>query len=55
MPTGWYQFREKEKDYKKDQKYSRQSIEWLEYIMREEEIFIRHAENLVHGEKRIEN
>ena len=55
MPTGWYEFREKEKDFKKSTKYSAQSIEWLEYIMREKKIFIRHAENHVHGEKRIEN
>ena len=31
--------------------YSRQSIEWLEYLIREKEIFICHAENHVLGEK----
>ena len=55
MPTGWYELREKEKDFKKSTKYSTQSIEWLEYLMQSQDIYIRHAENHVHGEKRIEN
>ena len=55
MPTGWYQFRNKENNFKKDIKHSKQSIAWLEYIMETQNIHIRHAENDVHGEKRIEN
>ena len=30
-------------------------MQWLEHIMRTENIHIRHAEHSVHGEKRIEN
>ena len=33
MPTGWYEYREKKNDFKKSINYSRQSIEWLEYVM----------------------
>ena len=55
MPTGRYELREKKDDFKKLIKYSKESLQWLEYIMRRDGIHIRHAENCVHGEKRIEN
>ena len=55
MPTGWYEYREKTNNFKKSTKYSKQSLQWLEHIMRTENIHIRHAENSVHGEKRIQN
>lgn len=55
MPTGRYILREKDKNYKKEEKHSRGSIAWLEEIMKRENIFIRHARNNPHGEKRIKN
>ena len=53
MPTGWYTIQEETDGYKKQVKYSRQSIQWLEYIMRTENVQIKHAEN--GGEYRIDN
>ena len=55
MPTGWYRLREKTNDFKNSTKYSKQAIQWLEYVMKNENVKIRHAENSPHGEKRIEN
>ena len=45
----------KENDFRKSTKYSQPAIQWMEYIMETEHINIRHAENSVHGEKRIQN
>ncbi len=53
MPTGWYTIQSEVDGYKKQEKYSRQSIQWLEYMMRTNDIHIRHAEN--GGEHRINN
>ena len=55
MPTGPYTLREKANDFKRTIDYSKQSIQWLKYVMKIENIHIRHAENSPHGEKRIEN
>ena len=55
MPTGRYVVRTKKDNFKRDIKFSKSSIEWLEYIMKTQGIHIRHAANSVHGEKRIEN
>ena len=55
MPTGFYTLREKKQNYKKQTRYSKQSIQWLEYLMREKGWSIRHAQNSPHGEKRIGN
>ena len=53
MPTGWYSIQNESDGYKMTQKYSKQSIQWLDYVMRTENINIRHAEN--GGELRIDN
>ena len=53
MPTGWYTIQSEHDGYTKQEKYSKQSIQWLEYLMRTNDIDIRHAEN--GGEYRIDN
>ena len=53
MPTGFNSLLEKKNDYKREVRYSRESIQWLDYIMRRDNIDIKHAEN--GGEKRIGN
>ena len=55
MPTGYYTLQEEKNNYKKETRYSRESIQWLEYVMRTQEGVhnIRHAEN--GGEVRIGN
>ena len=53
MPTGWYTIQSETDGYKKQQKYSRQSIQWLDYMMHTKNVHIRHAEN--GGEHRIDN
>ena len=56
MPTGYYSLREKKHNFKRQTRYSKQSIQWLNYLIREEGYNnIRHAENSIHGEMRIEN
>ena len=64
QPTGPYCLREKSKNFQKHSKnfndetfikYSQKAINWLESIEKEKNIQIRHAENHVHGEKRIQN
>ena len=47
--------REKKNNFKKDTPYSKQSIQWLEYLIELPGYNICHAENSVHGEKRIGN
>ena len=49
MPTGCYNLCENQGEIR----YSKESIQWLEYKMKEENVFIRHAENFPHGEKRM--
>ena len=53
MPTGWYTIQSENDGYTKQEKYSKQSIQWLDYLMRTKDIDIRHAEN--GGEHRIDN
>ena len=53
MPTEEYDLREKKNNFKKD--YSKQSIQWLEYLIELTGYNIRHAENSVHGMKHIGN
>ena len=53
MPTGDYVLREKKDNFKKPIRYSKVSLQWLEYKSIGKNI--RHAENSVHGEKRIGN
>ena len=53
MPTGYYTLQEEKNNYKKETRYSQESIQWLEYVMRTEGVSIRHAEN--GGEVRIDN
>ena len=55
MPTGRYTLREKIDNFKKHTEYSNQAIKWLEYMSQKDNIHIRHAENNVHGEKRLKN
>ena len=55
MATGWYSLREKKDDYKRQTRYSNESIQWLTHISKERNIAIRHEENSPLGEKRIEN
>ena len=53
--TGYYSLREKKNGYKRDTNYSKESIQWLEYLRITLGIDIRHGANSPHGEKRIEN
>ena len=53
MPTGWYTIQNEADRFKKHQKYSKESIQWLHYVMKTKNIKIKHAEN--GGEHRIEN
>ena len=55
MPTGFYSLREKRNNFKKSTRYSNQAIQWLSFLNQQKGIFIRHAENSIHGEVRIEN
>ena len=55
MPTSYYTLREKETDYKIQTPYSKEALQWLDYVARENDIKIRHAENNLHGEKRIDD
>ena len=64
QPTGPYCLRERSKNFQKHSKnfndktyikYSQKAINWLESIEKAKNIQIRHAENHVHGEKRIQN
>ncbi len=47
MPTGWYVRRQKENNFKPETShhYSRQAVQWLEWIMKTEGIEIRHEFN----------
>ena len=45
MPTGYYTVQEEKNNYRLETRYSRESIQWLEHVMRTERISIRHAEN----------
>ena len=53
MPTGWYTIQDESDGYKKHEKYSKQSIQWLDHVMKTKNIHIKHAEN--RGERRIDN
>ena len=53
MPTGYYTLQEEKNNYKKETRYSQESIQWLEHVMRSEGVSIRHAEN--GGEVRVDN
>ena len=53
MCTGHYVLREKKNGYRRETSYSREAIDWLEYISPTQNINIRHTENSPHGEKRI--
>ena len=53
MPTGWYTIQNEADGFKKHQKYSKESIQWLDYIMKTKNVRIKHAEN--GGEHRIDN
>ena len=55
MPTGFYSLREKSNNFRKATRYSKQAIQWLTYLNNEKGIFIKHSENSIHGEVRIEN
>ena len=53
MATGWYSLREKKDNFKKQSRYSKESIQWLEHIAKERKIQIRHEMNSPLGEQRI--
>ena len=53
MPTGYYTLQEEENGYKKHTRYSQESIQWLEHLIRTTGAKIEHAEN--GGEHRYEN
>ena len=53
MPTGWYTVQNEADGYKKHERYSDQSIKWLDHLMKTKNIHIQHAEN--GGEHRIGN
>ena len=54
MPTGYYTVQEERNNYRKETRYSRESIQWLEHVMRTENVSIRHADSCG-GEVRIDN
>ena len=45
MPTGWYTIQNEADGFKKHLKYSKESIQWLDYIMKTKNVRIKHAEN----------
>ena len=53
--TGYYKLREKKNGYAKQEKYSRESLQWLDYVAKTTGAKIRHATNHPHGEKRIDD
>ena len=55
LPTGKYDLREKKDGYKKETAYSKQGIQWIEYLIRETGHDIRHALNLPQQEFTIGN
>ena len=62
QPTGPYRLRERVNGFQKHSKhdknfifYSQKSIKWIQSLERERGIEIRHAENSLHGEKRVGN
>ena len=54
MPTGYYTLQEEENGYRKDTRYSHESIQWLEHVIRTTGAKIRHGCNSS-GEHRIGN
>ncbi len=52
MPTGNYS-RRKKPDFKRESRFSNESIQWLSYISKEKGVHIQHGKN--RGEVRIEN
>ena len=55
MPTSYYTLREKDSNYEIQTPYSKESLQWLDYVAKEMNVKIRHAENNPNGEKRIGN
>ena len=55
MCTGYYSLREKKNEYRRETNYSKEGIQWLEYLSTTRDLDIRHALNSPHGEKRIGN
>ena len=53
MPTSYYTLREKDSNYEIQTPYSKESLQWLEYVAKEMNVKIRHAENNPNGKKRI--
>ena len=53
MPTGYYTVQEEKNNYRKETRYSQESIQWMEHIARTTDAKIRHAKN--GGEVRIAN
>ena len=53
MPTGYYTVQEEANGYKKETRYSRESIQWLEHVTLTTVARIRHAGDV--GEQRIGN
>ena len=55
LPTGYYTLREKSNGYAKQTRYSKEAIHWLENMIKNDGVNIRHAMNSPNGERRIEN
>ena len=55
MFTGYYSLREKKNEYRRETNFSKEGIQWLEYLRTTHNLDIRHALNSPHGEKRIGN
>ena len=51
----YYSLHDKKNEYRRETNYSKEGIQWLEYLRAEHNLDIRHALNASHGEKRIGN
>ena len=46
MPTDFYRLQKEINNYVPETRYSSESIQWLEHVMRTEGVHIRHVENV---------
>ena len=51
----YYSLHDKKNEYRRETNYSKEGIQWLEYLRAEHNLDIRHVLNASHGEKRIGN
>ena len=54
MCTGYYSLRKRKNEYRRETNYSKEAIQWLEYLRAERNLEIRHTANASHGENELE-